>query len=320
MARKKQPKRAAAKSTKAPKSTKPIVPAPAKTGSRGKVAAKAPSVVEKAAPSIAGSGASLVIVESPAKAKTIGKYLGRAFRVKATIGHLRDLPQKKLGIDIDSGFIPEYVTIAGKEKTLADLKTAAKDAREIFLATDPDREGEAIAWHVAEQIRRRGGAPIRRVLFHEITKDAVQRAIASAGTIDEKKVEAQQARRVLDRLVGYKASPLLWKTVKTGLSAGRVQTVALRLIVERERDIRAFKAVEYWSIVAQLEKDGQQFTARLHHVDGKKPEIPNEKTARDIVSAVTAIAKRELGKRAPRTAETTRSAERVMGLFPVSDV
>jgi DNA topoisomerase I len=266
-----------------------------------------------------GSGASLVIVESPAKAKTIGKYLGRAFRVKATIGHLRDLPQKKLGIDIDSGFIPEYVTIAGKEKTLADLKTAAKDAREIFLATDPDREGEAIAWHVAEQIRRRGGAPIRRVLFHEITKDAVQRAIASAGAIDEKKVEAQQARRVLDRLVGYKASPLLWKTVKTGLSAGRVQTVALRLIVERERDIRAFKAVEYWSIEAQLEKEGQRFIARLHHIDGKKPEIPNEKTAKGIVEAVTAIAKRELKSQSIRPAQRA-PAQSAIGLFPVSDV
>src|SRR5687768_6162415 len=239
-----------------------------------------------------GSGASLVIVESPAKAKTIGKYLGRAFRVKATIGHLRDLPQKKLGIDIDSGFIPEYVTIAGKEKTLADLKTAAKDAREIFLATDPDREGEAIAWHVAEQIRRRGGAPIRRVLFHEITKDAVQRAIASAGAIDEKKVEAQQARRVLDRLVGYKASPLLWKTVKTGLSAGRVQTVALRLIVEREREIRAFTAVEYWSIEAQLEKEGQQFTARLHHAEGKKPEIPDGATATRMLGEITELSRR----------------------------
>jgi DNA topoisomerase-1 len=261
-----------------------------------------------------GSGASLVIVESPAKAKTIGKYLGRAYRVKATVGHLRDLPQKKLGIDIGSGFLPEYVTIAGKEKTLADLKNAAKDAREIFLATDPDREGEAIAWHVADQIRRRGGAPIRRVLFHEITKDAVQRAIANAGAIDEKKVEAQQARRVLDRLVGYKASPLLWKTVKTGLSAGRVQTVALRLIVEREREIRAFTAVEYWSIEAQLEKDGQQFTARLHHVDGKKPEIPNEQTAKGIVDAVTAIAKREL-KQTP-----IRNPQSAIGVFPVSDV
>src|SRR6185369_10426502 len=155
----------------------------------------------------------------------------------------------------------------------ADLKTAAHDSKEVFLATDPDREGEAIAWHFAEQIKRRGGAPVRRVLFHEITKDAVQRALSNAGEIDEKKVDAQQARRVLDRLVGYKASPLLWKTVKKGLSAGRVQTVALRLIVERERAIRAFTPEEYWSIEADLEKGGQKFTAKLHAVDGKKTEI-----------------------------------------------
>ncbi len=320
----KAPKRA--KASKAPKvaktarkSAKPLVGAPTKvvsrrSGRKTTVTAKTPPAVDDT-PSVMGSGASLVIVESPAKAKTIGKYLGRAYRVKATVGHVRDLPQKKLGIDIDSGFVPEYVTIAGKEKTLADLKTAAKDAREIFLATDPDREGEAIAWHVADQIRRRGGAPIRRVLFHEITKDAVQHAIDNAGVIDEKKVEAQQARRVLDRLVGYKASPLLWKTVKTGLSAGRVQTVALRLIVEREREIRAFKAVEYWSIEAQLEKEGQQFTARLHHLDGKKPEIPNEQTAKGIVDAVTAIAKREMNSQ-----HAARSTQRAVGVFPVSDV
>ncbi|MGQ0714188.1 MAG: type I DNA topoisomerase [Gemmatimonadaceae bacterium] len=299
-----------------------MTPAP-KVARRPARKATAKTAVSKVAtveaPATMGTGASLVIVESPAKAKTIGKYLGRAYRVKATVGHVRDLPQKKLGIDIESGFVPEYVTIAGKEKTLADLKTAAKDARAIFLATDPDREGEAIAWHVAEQIRRRGGAPIRRVLFHEITKDAVQRAIESAGAIDEKKVEAQQARRVLDRLVGYKASPLLWKTVKTGLSAGRVQTVALRLLVEREREIRAFTAVEYWSIEAQLEKEGQQFTARLHHVDGKKPEIPNEETAKGIVDAVRSIAKRELTQSAgaPGAARNPQSA---VGLFPVSDV
>jgi DNA topoisomerase-1 len=326
MAQKKKTKRS--KAAKGSPGSKAPGQLPGAKGVKAKAPRRTASVVSTKVENVegsAGSGASLVIVESPAKAKTIGKYLGRAFRVKATIGHVRDLPQKKLGIDIGSGFIPEYVTIAGKEKTLADLKTAAKDAREIFLATDPDREGEAIAWHVAEQIRRRGGAPIRRVLFHEITKDAIQRAIASAGAIDEKKVEAQQARRVLDRLVGYKASPLLWKTIKTGLSAGRVQTVALRLIVERERDIRAFKAVEYWSIEAQLEKAGQQFTARLHHIDGKKPEIPNEKTAKEIVNAVTTIAKRELGERAARPAQTKRPAqgalaERAMGLFPVSDV
>ena len=230
---------------------------------------------------------SLVVVESPAKAKTIGKYLGRAYRVRATIGHVRDLPEKKMGIDIENGFEPEYVTIPGKEKTVADLKSAARDSREIFLATDPDREGEAIAWHVAQQIKSKKGAPVRRVLFHEITRDAVHLAIANAGEIDERKVDAQQARRVLDRLVGYKASPVLWKTVKKGISAGRVQTVALRLLVEREREIRAFKPVEYWTVEALLEKDKQQFTAKLHLLDGKKPVISNEREAKEILSALT---------------------------------
>src|SRR6476660_5174746 len=227
---------------------------------------------------------SLVIVESPAKAKTIGKYLGRAYRVRATIGHVRDLPEKKMGIDIENGFEPEYVTIPGKEKTVADLKSAAKDSREIFLATDPDREGEAIAWHVAQQIKSKNGAPVRRVLFHEITKDAVQLAIANAGKIDERKVEAQQARRVLDRLVGYKASPVLWKTVKKGISAGRVQTVALRLLVEREREIKAFRKVEYWTVEALMEKAGQEFVAKLHHIDKKKPVIPDEAAAGRILA------------------------------------
>src|SRR6266852_2812734 len=215
-------------------------------------------IVDDEGPSEPGS-TSLVIVESPAKAKTIGKYLGRAYNVRATIGHVRDLPEKKMGIDIENGFEPEYVTIPGKEKTVADLKTAARDSREIFLATDPDREGEAIAWHVAQQIKTKNGAPISRVLFHEITRDAVMLAIANAGKIDERKVDAQQARRVLDRLVGYKASPVLWKTVKKGISAGRVQTVALRLLVEREREIKAFNAVEYWTIEALMEEHGQEF-------------------------------------------------------------
>ncbi len=230
------------------------------------------------------TGKSLVIVESPAKARTIGKYLGPSYRVRATVGHVRDLPEKGLGIDVDHGFNPTYVTVPGKEKTLSDLKSAAKVADRVFLATDPDREGEAIAWHVAETIKQKGGAPIRRVMFHEITRDAVQSAIQHATAIDERKVEAQQARRVLDRLVGYKASPLLWKTVKKGLSAGRVQTVALRLIVEREREIRAFKPVEYWSIEAVLEKNGQRFTAKLHQVDGKKTEIGSEQVARAILA------------------------------------
>src|SRR5215218_565113 len=262
-------KKTTAKKTAAKKAAKPR-------------ARKTAAVIDEGPPPEPGT-TSLVIVESPAKAKTIGKYLGRSYRVRATIGHLRDLPEKKIGIDIENGFEPEYVTIPGKEKTLADLKTAAKDSREILLATDPDREGEAIAWHVAGQVRRKNGAPIKRVLFHEITKDAVQSAIARAGQIDERKVDAQQARRVLDRLVGYKASPVLWKTVKKGISAGRVQTVALRLIVEREREIRAFKPVEYWTIEALLEKDNQQFTAKLHHIDGKKAEIHNEAEAQAIL-------------------------------------
>jgi len=260
---------------------------------------------------------SLVIVESPAKAKTIGKYLGRGYRVKATVGHIMDLPEKKLGIDIEKGFKPDLVPIPGKEKTIADLKSAAKTSREVLIATDPDREGEAIAWHVAEQIRPKRGAaviPIKRVLFHEITKDAVQRAIQQAGSIDDKKVEAQQARRVLDRLVGYKASPVLWKTVKKGISAGRVQTVALRLIVEREREIKAFKPQEYWTIEALLEQAGQRFTAKLHQIDGKKAEIHNESEASRIIDdlagrktfGVTEVKRRERRKNpsAPFTTST----------------
>src|SRR5438045_2022653 len=282
----------------------------AKSVSRGKATARAGKARKKNVDELDGNhqhepgSTSLVIVESPAKAKTIGKYLGRSYRVRATIGHVRDISQKKIGIDIENGFQPEYVTIPGKEKTVAELKSAARDSRESFLATDPDREGEAIAWHVAESIKRKNGAPIRRVLFHEITKDAIQEAIANAGKIDEHKVDAQQARRVLDRLVGYKASPVLWKTVKKGISAGRVQTVALRLLVERERDIRAFKAVEYWSIEALLEENGQQFTAKLHLLDGKKPVSGNATDAQAIVDdlarrktfTVTEVKRRERRK------------------------
>jgi DNA topoisomerase-1 len=260
-------------------------------------------------------GTSLVIVESPAKAKTIGKYLGRGYRVKATVGHVMDLPTKKLGIDVENGFTPEYVPIEGKQKTIADLKSAALESREIFIATDPDREGEAIAAHVAGQLRHRGGAPIRRARFHEITKDAIQKAIAGAGQINEKLVEAQQARRVLDRLVGYKASPVLWKTVKKGLSAGRVQTVALRLLVEREREIRAFVPVEYWTVAAALEHEGQRFTARLHQMDGKKPEIGTEADAQRIVDEVT---ERATALKAALNGKATDVPG--IGVFEVTDV
>jgi DNA topoisomerase I len=274
-----------------------------------------PPPIEETEP--AGAGSTLVIVESPAKAKTIGKYLGRGYRVRATVGHIMDLPEKKLGIDVENGFEPELVPIPGKEKTIAELKNAAKDSKEVLIATDPDREGEAIAAHVAQQIKPKRGAsavPIKRVLFHEITKDAIRSAIDQAGKIDTRKVEAQQARRVLDRLVGYKASPVLWKTVKKGLSAGRVQTVALRLIVEREREIRAFKPVEYWTVQALLEKNGQEFTAKLHHIDGKKAEIRNQREAERIINdlkgrktfGVTDVKRRERRKNpaAPFTTST----------------
>src|ERR1700722_20263887 len=295
-------------------SVKTTLKADSKTGVKRVGRAGAGPVEPAEAPPVAGT-TSLVIVESPAKAKTIGKYLGRAYRVKATVGHVMDLPTKKLGIDVENGFTPEYVPIQGKEKTIADLKIAAQDSREIFIATDPDREGEAIAAHVAGQLRHRGGAPIRRARFHEITKDAIQKAIAGAGQINEKLVEAQQARRVLDRLVGYKASPVLWKTVKKGLSAGRVQTVALRLLVEREREIRAFTPVEYWTVAAALEHEGQRFTAKLHQLDGKKPEIGNEADAQRIVDEVT---ERATALKAALNGKATDVPG--IGVFEVTDV
>src|SRR5688572_983424 len=227
------------------------------------------------------SGPTLVIVESPTKAKTIGKYLGEGFDVRATVGHLIDLPTRELGVDVTQRFLPKYVVIKGKTKTLSEIKKAAKGAREVILATDPDREGEAIAWHVANQLGDK--VPTHRVLFQEITKDAVKEAMANPGDIDTRKVDAQQARRVLDRLVGYKASPILWRTIKTGLSAGRVQTVALRLIVEREREIRKFKPEEYWSIHATCAKDGQEFEAELKKIDGHEPDLPNAASAEQVV-------------------------------------
>jgi DNA topoisomerase-1 len=205
--------------------------------------------------------------------------------VKATVGHIRDLPQRELGVDVANGFAPTYVTIRGKGKQLAAIKRSAQEAASVLLATDPDREGEAIAWHVAEQLG--DGSKIRRVLFHEITREAIREAIDAPAVIDEQKVEAQQARRILDRLVGYKASPLLWKAVKRGLSAGRVQTVALRLIVEREQAIRDFKPQEYWSIEADLEAKRKRFTAKLHKVDGKSPSLDSEKKAKAVVDAVS---------------------------------
>ena len=198
---------------------------------------------------------SLVIVESPSKAKTINKYLGKDFKVIASVGHIKDLPKKGLGVDVENNFEPTYEVMPGKEKVVRDIKEAAKEAETVYVATDPDREGEAIGRHIAELITgTRGMArkPIFRVMFNEITKNAVKDAFNHPGKINENLVDAQQARRVLDRLVGYKVSPLLWDKVRRGLSAWRVQTVAVRLVVERERDILAFVKTEYWSIIANL--------------------------------------------------------------------
>jgi DNA topoisomerase I len=232
----------------------------------------------------------LVIVESPAKARTIGKYLGPEYRVRASVGHIRDLPERELGVDVDAGFEPRYVTIRGKGKIIMDLRRDAEGVDDVILATDPDREGEAIAYHVAEQLGfeddANGDARFRRVLFHEITRDAVRRALEKPLSLDMRKVEAQQARRILDRLVGYQVSPLLWKPIRPGLSAGRVQTVALRLITEREAEVRAFVPEEYWSITALLEKDGKQFEARLHQIDGKAFRIGNETDATTALNDV----------------------------------
>ncbi|MFA5354710.1 MAG: DNA topoisomerase, partial [Thermodesulfovibrionales bacterium] len=196
---------------------------------------------------------SLVIVESPAKAKTINKILGKDFGVKASVGHVKDLPAKELGVDVENEFTPHYVVVPGKEKVLKELKAEARKSDLIYLATDPDREGEAIAFHIAEEIRtQKNKGKIFRVAFHEITERAVTEAIKNPSEIDIDKVHAQQARRVLDRLVGYNLSPFLWKKVRRGLSAGRVQSVAVRLVVDREREIEAFQKEEYWTIEAVL--------------------------------------------------------------------
>ncbi len=282
VSRGKSKKAAATKVTKTKKKT-----AARKTTARKTAARKtgAPKAAVKKTPAPSNGGKRLVVVESPAKARTITRYLSPGYAVKATVGHVRDLPQRELGVDIERGFQPKYVTIRGKGKQLAAIKRAAKGADEVLLATDPDREGEAIAWHVADQIG--DGSRVRRVLFHEITEHAVREAVEHPVSIDRQKVEAQQARRILDRLVGYKASPLLWRSVKRGLSAGRVQTVALRIIVEREQAIRAFKPEEYWTIEADLEAQRKRFVAKLHRIGGEKPSLPTESDARSVVEAVS---------------------------------
>ena len=229
---------------------------------------------------------SLVIVESPAKAKTIGKYLGKDYTVKASVGHIMDLPKSKLGVDLDKDFEPHYIVIKGKAPVVKELKAAAKKADRVLIATDPDREGEAIAAHVAEVISKNSKPQeVYRVLFNEITKKAILQAIEHPGKIDVNKVDAQQARRVLDRLVGYQISPILWKKVRRGLSAGRVQSVALRLICEREEEIKAFVPEEFWSLTALLEgKLPPQFEAKLIKRDEEKLRVKNNDEAKAILA------------------------------------
>ena len=240
----------------------------------------------------------LVVVESPAKAKTINKYLGSDYKVVASMGHVRDLPKSKLGVDVEEGFEPSYEVIASRKKVLKELKDAAKGASDIYVATDPDREGEAIGWHLAEELGAGNKKKIRRLMFNEITKKGVLAAMEHPTTINKQMVDAQQARRVLDRLVGYKISPLLWDKVRRGLSAGRVQSVALKLVVDREREIERFVAEEYWNITAHLAaKVPPEFDARLLKKDGANIKVGNEteanailgdlKQADWIVSAVT---------------------------------
>ncbi len=229
---------------------------------------------------------SLVIVESPAKAKTINKFLGRNYVVKASMGHVRDLPVKTLAVDVKHDFKPKFEVVRGREKVLADLKKTAKTSSAVYLAADPDREGEAICWHLAQELKP-ARKPIHRVMFNEITKRAVQEAFAHPGRIDLRKVNAQQARRILDRLVGYKISPLLWEKVRRGISAGRVQSVALRLVVDREKEVRAFVPTEYWTITAQLARldgVGPEFPCRLSRINGEKAAIPSQQEADRILA------------------------------------
>lgn len=230
-------------------------------------------------------GQNLVIVESPAKAKTIQKYLGKNFIVEASMGHVRDLPKSKLGVDIEDNFNPKYITIRGKGELINKLRKLAKKADKVYLATDPDREGEAIAWHLANILKIDEEAECR-IVFNEITKTAVKGAIKAARKINIKLVDAQQGRRILDRLVGYEISPILWRNVKWGLSAGRVQSVALKLICDKENEIKAFLPKEYWSVDCVMKKKNKNFAIKLNSKNGKKIEIDNEMMADEIIKDI----------------------------------
>ncbi|HDX9576984.1 TPA: type I DNA topoisomerase [Bacillus pseudomycoides] len=256
----------------------------------------------------------LVIVESPSKAKTIEKYLGKKYKVVASMGHVRDLPKSQTGIDVKNNFTPKYITIRGKGPVLKDLKTAAKKVKKVYLAADPDREGEAIAWHLANTLNVDIESDCR-VVFNEITKDAIKESFKHPRAIDMDLVDAQQARRVLDRLVGYNISPLLWKKVKKGLSAGRVQSVAVRLIIDREKEIQAFIPEEFWTIKTEFVKGKETFEAAFYGINGKKVELTNEQQVNEIIEkmqknafSVENVTKKER-KRNPALPFTTSSLQ-----------
>lgn len=269
----------------------------------------------------------LVIVESPTKAKTLTKYLGKDYKVKASNGHIRDLPKKELGVDLENDFEPKYTIPAKAKKAITALKTAAKDAETIVLATDPDREGEAIAWHIKEILKSDKKMPkdmkFERVVFHELTKEAMEEAFKTPGKVNDDLVDAQQARRVLDRLVGYNLSPLLWKKVRYGLSAGRVQSVAVRLIVERERERDAFKPDEYWSMDGTFKTNGKDtYDGSLKKKDGKKLDITSKKQADDIEKdlegdsfSITSVKKSERKRKASAPFSTSTMQQTASNVF-----
>jgi DNA topoisomerase-1 len=274
----------------------------AKPKAKRTTAKKPPAGDDKEVVVTRSKNSTLVVVESPAKAKTIKKYLGAGYVVKASVGHVMDLPKSKMGVDIENGFQPVYEVIESKKKVVADLKAAAKGVSRVLLATDPDREGEAIAWHVFEQLKKQK-IPTQRILFNEITKKAIQEAILKPLALNKDLYDAQQARRVLDRLVGYQISPILWKKVRRGLSAGRVQSVAVRLVVDREEEIGKFIPVEYWSIEADLKAAlPPQFRSKLIKLDGEKAELPSGDVAKPLVD--------ELKKAQFTVAEVTRKERR----------
>lgn len=305
--------------TKATKATKTPVKKTAKSttsrkastaGAKKATTSRAKSTTRTAGGSAAGKN--LVIVESPAKAKTLQKYLGTGFKIEASVGHVKDLPTSKMGVDLENGFKPEYVITKGKDKVIDRIRQNAAVANKIYLAPDPDREGEAIAWHLASELQDLGVSDkIYRATFNEITRRAVQEALEHPRAINESLFEAQQARRILDRIVGYKISPLLWKKVMKGLSAGRVQSVAVRLVVERDREISAFVPEEYWSLEALVEgKNPPPFAMKLSHIDGKKAEIATEEQIRELLASLNVVDIEVAEAGEANTEKTGRDVER----------